>query len=64
MDNFLNFLIIVCLVTTFFVLLMGLFHTVRSGDQKNNKINMFMRYRVIIQFVTLIILTIALFLKS
>ena len=45
------------------VLLIGLFHTARSSEE-NNKINLFMRYRVAIQFVTLTILTIALFLKS
>ena len=59
-----NSIIIICLIATFLVLLIGLFHTAKSGDEDNNKINLFMRYRVAIQFVTLTILTIALFLKS
>ncbi|MAJ67851.1 MAG: hypothetical protein CMM89_06775 [Rickettsiales bacterium] len=64
MSFFLNILIVICLVTTFAVLLVGLFYTARSGDDKNNKINMFMRYRVLIQFISLIVLTLALFVKS
>ena len=64
MSLFLNILIVICLITTFAVLLVGLFYTARSGDDKNNKINMFMRYRVLIQFISLIVLTIALFVKS
>tara|TARA_B100001287_G_C22431082_1_gene411397 strand:- start:390 stop:584 length:195 start_codon:yes stop_codon:yes gene_type:complete len=64
MSLFLNILIVICLVTTFGVLLVGLFYTARSGDDKNNKINLFMRYRVLIQFISLIVLTIALFVKS
>ncbi len=64
MDLILNSIIIICLIATFLVLLIGLFHTAKSGDENNNKINLFMRYRVAIQFVTLTILTIALFLKS
>ena len=61
---FLNILIVICLITTFLVLLVGLFYTARSGDDKGNKINLFMRYRVLIQFISLIVLTIALFVKS
>ena len=61
---FLNILIVICLITTFVVLLVGLFYTARSADDKNNKINLFMRYRVLIQFISLIVLTIALFVKS
>ena len=64
MSFFLNILIVICLITTFAVLLVGLFYTARSGDDKNNKINMFMRYRVLIQFICLIVLTLALFVKS
>jgi hypothetical protein len=64
MSFFLNILIVICLITTFAVLLVGLFYTARSGDDKNNKINMFMRYRVLIQFISLIFLTLALFVKS
>ena len=64
MDLLLNSIIVICLIATFLVLLIGLFHTAKSGDEDNNKINLFMRYRVAIQFVTLKILTIALFLKS
>ena len=64
MSLFLNILIVICLVTTFAVLLVGLFYTARSGDDKNNKINLFMRYRVLIQFISLVVLTLALFMKS
>ena len=64
MDFILNFLIVICLITTFLVLMMGLFHSARSGDKEENKINMFMRYRVAIQFVSLLILTIALYYKT
>ena len=64
MNLFLNILIVICLITTFGVLLVGLFYTARSGEDKNNKINLFMRYRVLIQFISLIILTLALFVKS
>ena len=64
MDFILNFIIVVCLITTFIILLIGLFHPAKSGEEENNKINLFMRYRVAIQFVTLIILTVALFIKS
>ena len=64
MEFFLNFVIVVCLITTFIILMIGLFHTAKSGDEDNNKINLFMRYRVAIQFITLTILTVALFLKS
>ena len=64
MESFLNFIIVICLIATFLTLLIGLFHTAKSGDNENNKINLFMRYRVGIQFVTLIILTVALILKS
>ena len=64
MDFILNFLIVICLVTTFLVLMMGCFIPARSGDEKENKINMFMRYRVAIQFVSLLILTIALYYKT
>ena len=64
MNLFLNILIVICLITTFGVLLVGLFYTARSGEDKNNKINLFMRYRVLIQFISLIVLTLALFVKS
>ncbi len=64
MDLLLNSIIVLCLIATFIILLIGLLHTAKSGDEVNNKINLFMRYRVAIQFVTLVILTVALFLKS
>ncbi|MBD22625.1 MAG: hypothetical protein CL572_03060 [Alphaproteobacteria bacterium] len=64
MDVVLNSLIVICLVTTFLVLMLGLFHSARSGDKENNKINMFMRYRVAIQFISLLVLTIALYYKT
>jgi hypothetical protein len=63
-NTILNVLIIVSVILTFFVLIVGLVYTARSGDRKNNKINLFMRYRVLIQFVSLVILTFALYLKS
>ena len=64
MSFFLNILIVSCLITNVAVLLVGLCYTERSEDDKNNKINMFMRYRVLIQFISLIVLTLALFVKS
>ena len=64
MNLLLNVLIIICLITTFLVLMLGLFHSARSGDKKENKINQFMRYRVAIQFVSLLILTLALYYKT
>ena len=64
MDLLLNSLIVICLITTFTILMLGLFHSARSGDDKDNKINLFMRYRVAIQFVSLLILTIALYYKT
>ena len=65
MELLVNSLIVICLVATFIVLVMGLFHTAKSGnDGEQNKVNLFMRYRVAIQFITLIILTISLYLKT
>ncbi len=65
MEFLINSLIVICLITTFIVLMLGLFQTANSKeDDKENKVNLFMRYRVAIQFVTLIILTIALYLKT
>ena len=64
MNLLLNALIIICLITTFVVLMLGLFHSARSGGKKENKINQFMRYRVAIQFVSLLILTLALYYKT
>ncbi|MBC11154.1 MAG: hypothetical protein CMP32_04490 [Rickettsiales bacterium] len=64
MDIIINSLIVICLITTFLVLVIGLFHTARSHEDEDNKVNKFMKYRVAIQFVTLIILTFALFFKS
>ena len=57
-------IIVPIFVLTFFILMAGLFYTARSVDDKDNKINLFMRYRVLIQFVSLVILTFALYLKS
>ena len=64
MDLLLNVLIILCLVTTFLVLMLGLFHSAKAGNKKDNKINQFMRYRVAIQFVSILILTLALYYKT
>ena len=38
MDFLLNFIIVICLIATFLTLLIGLFHTAKSGDSENNKI--------------------------
>ena len=65
MEILIDSLIVICLITTFIVLILGLFHTAKSGnDDEQNKVNLFMRYRVGVQFVTLVILTIALYLKT
>ncbi len=64
MNLLLNALIIISLVATFLVLILGLIHSARSGDNKDNKINKFMRYRVAIQFVSILILTLALYYKT
>ena len=65
MEILIDSLIVICLITTFIVLILGLFHTAKSGnDDEHNKVNLFMRYRVGIQFVTLVILTISLYLKT
>ena len=64
MNLLLNVLIIICLITTFLVLMLGLFHSARSGHKQENKINQFMKYRVAIQFVSLLILTLALYYKT
>lgn len=64
MNLLLNVLIIICLITTFLVLMLGLFHSAGSGHKKENKINQFMKYRVAIQFVSLLILTLALYYKT
>ena len=63
MNLFFNIVIVICLITTFLVLLLGLLHTARSGDEKNNNVNKFMRYRVIIQFASVLILTLVLYFK-
>ena len=63
MNLFLNIVIVICLITTFLVLILGLLHTARSGDEKNNSVNKFMRYRVIIQFASIVILTLVLYFK-
>ena len=65
MELAINSLIVICLITTFIVLILGLFQTAKSTDDSEpNKVNLFMRYRVGIQFVTLIILTLALYFKN
>ena len=63
MQFFFNVVIIVCLVATFLILLVGLIYNARSGDKKKNKVNKFMRYRVTFQFVSLLVLTLALYFK-
>ncbi|MAI29413.1 MAG: hypothetical protein CMP38_04305 [Rickettsiales bacterium] len=63
MNLFFNIIIVICLITTFLVLLVGLLYTARSGDEKNNSVNKFMRYRVFIQFASILVLTLALYFK-
>jgi hypothetical protein len=63
MQIFFNVVIIVCLIATFLILLAGLIHNAKSGDKKKNKVNKFMRYRVTFQFVSLLVLTLALYFK-
>ena len=63
MSVFFNVVIVICLITTFLVLILGLLHTAKTGSEKNDNINKFMRYRVLIQFVSLLFLTLALYLK-
>ena len=64
MINFLNFLIVFLLIITFFILIAGLFHGAKFGQKKDNKINAFMRYRVLAQFFALVVLSLAIFLKD
>ncbi len=64
MISFLNTVIILMLILTFFTLLAGLIYSARSGDDPENKINKFMRYRVYIQLLSLIVLVLALYLKE
>ena len=63
MNLLFNIIIVICLITTFLALLLGLLHTAKSGDEKNNSVNKFMRYRVFIQFASILILTLALYFK-
>ena len=52
------------LLLTFLTLLVGLIYSSRAGDDPENKINKFMRYRVYIQLLSLIFLVLALYLKE
>ena len=49
---------------TFFTLIAGLIYTSKTEDDGNNKINKFMRYRVYIQFATILILILAIYAKK
>ncbi len=60
----LNCLIIFTILITFFTLIAGLVYTARSGDDKDNKINKFMKFRVYFQFLAIIILMVSIYIKK
>tara|TARA_B100000989_G_scaffold177425_1_gene133223 strand:- start:1349 stop:1549 length:201 start_codon:yes stop_codon:yes gene_type:complete len=64
MIELLNIIIVILLIITFFILMIGLIQGARSSDIKDNKINFFMKYRVIAQTVSLAFVCLALYLKS
>ena len=64
MVTLLNIIIVFLLITTFLILIVGLLHGAKSEQEENNKINFFMKYRVIAQFVSILFLCIAIYLKS
>lgn len=64
MIGFLNFIILTTIIVTFVTLIAGLIYTARAGEDKSNKINSFMKYRVYFQSVAILILVIAIFLKK
>ena len=64
MITLLNCLIIFTIVMTFFTLIAGLVYTARSGDDKDNKINKFMKFRVYFQFLAIIILMVSIYIKK
>ena len=64
MITLLNCLIIFTIVMTFFTLIAGLVYTARSGDDKDNKINKFMKFRVYFQFLDIIILMVSIYIKK
>ena len=64
MIGFLNFLIVVSVLSVFIILIAGLIHTAKSDDDSSKNINKFMRYRVYFQFVAVVILIISIYLKK
>ena len=64
MIELLNIVIVIFLIITFLILMIGLVHGAKSSDNKDNKINFFMKYRVIAQTVSLAFVCLALYLKS
>jgi Na+-driven multidrug efflux pump len=64
MISFLNFVIILFAISTFVILIAGLIFTARSGEDSGNKINKFMKYRVYFQFITVIILIVAIYARK
>ena len=64
MIGFLNFLIVVSVLSVFIILVAGLINTAKSDNDSSYKINKFMRYRVYFQFVAVIILIISIYLKK
>lgn len=57
--NFLNYLVPIALTAVFVVLLLGLFNMMRGGA--SNKSQMFMRWRVGLQFVAIVLMMVALY---
>jgi Hypoxia induced protein conserved region len=57
--NFLNYTVPIALGAVFIVLLLGLFNMMRGGPA--NKSQMFMRWRVGLQFVAIILMMTALY---
>lgn len=49
---------------TFFTLIAGLIYTARSGEDKDNKINKFMKFRVYFQFLAIVVLMVSIYIKK
>ena len=64
MITFLNIIVVITILATFITLIAGLVFTARSGDDEDNKINVFMKYRVYLQFLAIIILIASIYLKK
>ena len=64
MIAFLNFLIVTTIIITILTLIAGLIFTAKAGDDSENKINKFMKYRVYFQFLAIVILVISIYVKN